>query len=132
VLYVVQFGEAKKNAVRHSMELLNQAHANIIGVIFNKIDLTTKRDDYYYGYYAYYQYYQTEQLPGQKRRRRSTEEFEALLSKFSGNGNGNGHGNGNGNGSARLANGLPILPPHAEEAHTEDKNKNGNKDKENV
>lgn len=72
------------------MELLGQAHANILGVIFNKIDLTTKRDDYYYGYYAYYQYYQSDKLPGgQKRKRRSTEEFEALLSKSNGNGNGN-------------------------------------------
>ena len=109
VLYVVQFGEAKKSAVRHAMELLNQAHATVLGVIFNKIDLTTKRDDYYYGYYAYYQYYQTEKLTGQKRRRRSTEEFEALLSKF------------NGNGSGKLPNGLPALPPRPQDSQRDDK-----------
>jgi len=128
VLYVVQFGEAKKSTVRHAMELLGQAHANVLGVIFNKIDLTTKRDDYYYGYYAYYQYYQTEKLTGQKRRRRSTEEFEALLSKFSGNG------------GSRLPNGLPSLPPQLQEPRTDEKAANGardteiskGKDKENV
>ena len=91
VLYVIQFGEAKKSTVRHAMELLGQARAHLLGVVFNKIDLTTKRDEYYYGYYTHYQYYKSEQVPGQQKgKRRTTEEFEALLSKT----NGNGHGNG--------------------------------------
>ena len=85
VLYVVQVGEAKKSAVRHSVELLNQAHANVLGIVFNKIDLKTRRDDYYYGYYAFSQCYQTKVLSGQKRHRRQTEEFDTLLSKFNGN-----------------------------------------------
>lgn len=81
VLYVVQFGEAKKSAVRHAVEMLRQARTRILGVVFNKIDLTAKRDAYYYGYYGYYGYYQTTQLEdGRPRRRRSTAEFEALLS----------------------------------------------------
>ena len=82
VLYVVQFGEAKKSAVRHAVEMLRQARTRILGVVFNKIDLTAKRDAYYYGYYGYYGYYQTTQLEdGRPRRRRSTAEFEALLPK---------------------------------------------------
>lgn len=120
VLYVVQFGDARKSAVRHAVELLNQARANVLGVVFNKIDLTTKRDDYYYGYYAYYHYYQTENLPGQKRSRRSTEEFEALLSKLSGAGNGNG----------RLPNGLPALTPQMQKQPPDDTTANGVDDKE--
>src|SRR5579871_4995821 len=81
-LYVVQFGEAKKSAVRHAVEMLKQARARVLGVVFNKIDLTAKRDAYYYGYYGYYGYYQTTQLEdGRPRRRRSTAEFEALLPK---------------------------------------------------
>jgi capsular exopolysaccharide synthesis family protein len=82
VLYVVQFGEAKKSAVKHAIEMLRQARARVLGVVFNKIDLTAKRDAYYYGYYGYYGYYQTTQLEdGRPRRRRSTAEFEALIPK---------------------------------------------------
>ena len=72
-------GEAKKSAVKHSVQLLNQAHANILGVVFNKIDLSQRRDDYYYGYYGYYQYYQPAVGEGEDKRRVSTKEFEALL-----------------------------------------------------
>jgi capsular exopolysaccharide synthesis family protein len=54
VLYVVQLGEVKKTAVRHVREMLQQAHARILGIVFNKIDLTSRRDDYYFGYYRYY------------------------------------------------------------------------------
>src|SRR5262249_104613 len=50
MIYVIQFGEAKKSAVRHAMDLINQAHARVLGVVFNKIDLSSRRDDYYYGY----------------------------------------------------------------------------------
>ena len=81
VLYVVQFGEAKKSAVRHAVEMLRQARTRILGVVFNKIDLTAKRDAYYYGYYGYYQTTQLED--GRPRRRRSTAEFEALLPRTS-------------------------------------------------
>jgi capsular exopolysaccharide synthesis family protein len=78
VIYVVQLGEAKKSPVKHSSELLRQAHARVLGVVFNKIDLRSRRDDYYYGYYRYYNYYQTPQIQDGKPRRRATEEFEAL------------------------------------------------------
>jgi hypothetical protein len=57
---------------------LRQAHARVLGVVFNKIDLRSRRDDYYYGYYRYYNYYQTPQIADGKPRRRGTEEFEAL------------------------------------------------------
>jgi len=57
VLYVIQFGEARRSAMRHVIELFSQSHARILGVAFNKIDLSRRRDDYYYGYYRYYNYY---------------------------------------------------------------------------
>jgi polysaccharide biosynthesis transport protein len=76
VLYVIQFGETKKSGIRHAVELLQQAHANILGVIFNKIELSTGQDHYYYGYYNYYQ-----SVPGDTRRRRTSSEFDALLSR---------------------------------------------------
>ena len=79
VLYVAQFGETKKSAMRRSAELLNQAHARILGVVFNKIDISGKRDDYYYGYYRYYNYYQMEGEEGEGTRRRlSTTEFDLI------------------------------------------------------
>jgi capsular exopolysaccharide synthesis family protein len=74
VLYVIQFGETKKSGIRHAVELLQQAHANILGVIFNKIELSTGQDGYYYGYYNYYN-----TTPGDTKRRRSNNEFEALM-----------------------------------------------------
>jgi capsular exopolysaccharide synthesis family protein len=54
VLYVVHLGETKKSAVRHSIELLRQAHARILGTVFNKIDLSANRSSYYYSQYGYY------------------------------------------------------------------------------
>ncbi len=78
VIYVVQLGEARKSPVKHSSELMRQAHARVLGVVFNKIDLRSRRDDYYYGYYRYYNYYHTPQVEDGKPRRRATEEFEAL------------------------------------------------------
>jgi len=62
VLYVVQFGESKKSAVRHAGDLIDQARANLFGIVFNKIDLTGKRDSYYYGYQSYFGYYGTPQI----------------------------------------------------------------------
>jgi polysaccharide biosynthesis transport protein len=54
-LYVIHLGETKKTAIRHSMELLRQAHAKTLGVIFNKIDLNERSHNYYY-YYSYNNY----------------------------------------------------------------------------
>lgn len=84
VLYVVQFGEARKSAIRHANDLMAQAHANIIGIVFNKITLTGIRDDYYYyGYYRYYRYYdyrpKIEGAPTERRRRSRHAEYEAML-----------------------------------------------------
>jgi polysaccharide biosynthesis transport protein len=75
VLYVIQFGETKKSGVRHAVELLEQAHANILGMIFNKIELPANQD-YYYGYFNYYR-----AEPGETRHHRFNPEFEALLSR---------------------------------------------------
>jgi capsular exopolysaccharide synthesis family protein len=77
VMYVVQFGEARKSALRHASELFGQSRARILGVVFNKIDLAARRDDYYYGYYRYYNYYTSPQIGSDGERRRS--EFEQLV-----------------------------------------------------
>jgi Mrp family chromosome partitioning ATPase len=94
VLYVVQFGEAKKSAVRHASEMIQQTRARVLGVVFNKIDLSNKRDDYYYGYYNYYSYYSAAGSPelenGQPRKRH--REFDAISSHAASNGTGNGKG----------------------------------------
>jgi capsular exopolysaccharide synthesis family protein len=87
VLYVVQFGEARKSAIRHSNDLLSQAHANVMGVVFNKITLSGIREDYYYyGYYRYYRYYdyrpKIEGGTGKRRSRHS--EYEAMLASAEG------------------------------------------------
>lgn len=57
VLYVVQFGFARRTAVQHAGDLLRQARARVIGVVCNKIDIRSQRDDHYMGYYKYYNSY---------------------------------------------------------------------------
>jgi capsular exopolysaccharide synthesis family protein len=91
VLYVANFGETKKSTMRRAAELLDQAHARVLGVVFNKIDLSGNRDDYYYGYYRYYNYYnqvgeapllEAGQTGGSGGSRRPTyREFNALMAK---------------------------------------------------
>ncbi len=83
VLYVAQFGATKKSAMRRSAELLEQAHANLLGVVFNKIDISGNRDDYYYGYYRYYNYYQGDNALTEEgsSRRFSTNEFDLLMQR---------------------------------------------------
>lgn len=81
LLYVMQFGAVKKTAVRHAAELIRQTRANVLGVVFNKIDLTSRRDEYY-GYYRYYDYYSSpDLLEGRGQRHR---EFNALASNGKG------------------------------------------------
>ena len=54
LVYVVQLGSTKKSALKHGHELLKQAHAKILGVVYNKVQVDGRRNDYYYGYYSYY------------------------------------------------------------------------------
>jgi polysaccharide biosynthesis transport protein len=78
VVYVIHLGETKKSGITHAMELLEQAHANVLGVIFNKMS-GFGRQEGYYGYYGYYQ-----SVDGKDGgQRRVSSEFEAL---FAGNG----------------------------------------------
>src|SRR5579884_1164360 len=62
VLYVMQLGLAKRSAVRHSIELLEQAHARLLGTVFSKIQTNGKQNGYYYSYYNYYQHGKSEAL----------------------------------------------------------------------
>lgn len=60
LIYVIQLGSTKKTALRHGYELLRQAHARVLGVVYNKIP-DSGRSGYYYGYYSYYH---KAELPG--------------------------------------------------------------------
>jgi capsular exopolysaccharide synthesis family protein len=83
VLYVAQFSTTKKALMRRSGELLQQAQARMLGVVFNKLDLRGRRNDYYYGYYRYYKYYRDDAaslgVESSQRRSGSYREFEALV-----------------------------------------------------
>nr|AQQ74443.1 hypothetical protein [uncultured bacterium] len=50
MVLVVEAGQARKAAVKHARELLNQTHTRLLGVVLNKIDQSSK------GYYHYYYY----------------------------------------------------------------------------
>ena len=54
IIYVVQFGETKKSALRHSAELMKQSRARVLGIVFNKIVVGGRDNPYYYGYYHGY------------------------------------------------------------------------------
>jgi polysaccharide biosynthesis transport protein len=58
VLLVAQMGEARKAEVRRAQELLGQAHARVLGVVFNKISHDHGGYAYAYGYgrNGYYSY----------------------------------------------------------------------------
>jgi tyrosine-protein kinase Etk/Wzc len=53
VVLVLQVGQTRKAAVRHAQELLERAHARVIGVVFNRVHQRKS------GYYYYYNYYYT-------------------------------------------------------------------------
>lgn len=55
VVYVMELGKAHKSAVQRSFELLHQARANIIGIVFNKVEKGGDRH-YSYDYYGEYVY----------------------------------------------------------------------------
>lgn len=53
VIYVMELGKVRKSNVQRSFELLYQARANVLGVVFNKMN-TGGSDSYYnYEYYGY-------------------------------------------------------------------------------
>ena len=54
IIYVVQFGETKKSALRHAAELMKQSRARVLGIVFNKIIVGGRDNPYYYGYYHGY------------------------------------------------------------------------------
>jgi capsular exopolysaccharide synthesis family protein len=56
VVYVIQFGVVRKPEIRHAYSLLQQASINMLGVVFNKIDVATNRE-YGYGVYQHYNHY---------------------------------------------------------------------------
>lgn len=57
VLYVMQLGRVPRSAVQRSFELLRQARANVIGIVFNKISERIQSDGYYgYSYGSRYRY----------------------------------------------------------------------------
>ena len=56
VVYVIQFGVVRKPELRHAYSLLQQANINMLGVVFNKIDVATNRE-YGYGVYEHYNHY---------------------------------------------------------------------------
>jgi capsular exopolysaccharide synthesis family protein len=79
LIYVVQLGSTRKSALKHGTELLRQAHARILGVVYNKMQMDGRRNDYYYGYYSAYH---KKELPGKNgsngHKREDSEDWNAL------------------------------------------------------
>jgi len=56
VVLVIEAGGTKKVAAYRSIQMLRQAHAKILGHVFNKLDLNNKSGYYYYRYNSNYGY----------------------------------------------------------------------------
>ncbi|MCS6777994.1 MAG: polysaccharide biosynthesis tyrosine autokinase [Chloroherpetonaceae bacterium] len=80
VIYVVQLGSTRKSALRHGFELLRQAQARVLGIVYNKVQVDGKRSDYYYGYYSYYH---KAELPSKatSKSKNGQSEWEALVAQ---------------------------------------------------
>ena len=86
LIYVVQLGSTRKSALKHGNELLKQAHARILGVVYNKVQVGGRNNDYYYGYYSYYH---KQELTGKEGAvgadsnggRAKSQEWEGLLTQ---------------------------------------------------
>ncbi len=52
-ILVVEAGQTPREAAIHAKELLEQAKANILGVVLNKINVRDQKNRYYYYYYRY-------------------------------------------------------------------------------
>ena len=70
----------KKSALRHGHEMLQQAHARVLGIVYNKIQVDSRRSDYYYGYYSYYH---KAELPSKANGKKGngSSEWEALTAQ---------------------------------------------------
>jgi polysaccharide biosynthesis transport protein len=53
VVMVLKMGQTRKGAIKQTMELLNRAHARVIGVVFNQVE-PNRRGYYYYRQYNEY------------------------------------------------------------------------------
>lgn len=62
-MYVLQLGVANKASIRQSFDLLRQAHARILGVVYNKFDAKS-HGTYYGSYYGYHEYLKPEAKNG--------------------------------------------------------------------
>lgn len=67
VVLVIAGGEVEKQAARRTVQMLQQARANILGVVLNKVN---DRDRYYYYNYYYYQYQSDDHKSGRGKSRR--------------------------------------------------------------
>ncbi|MGA1865320.1 MAG: GumC family protein [bacterium] len=77
ICMVIKGGDTSREVISRGMDLLINAHANILGAVINNIDVSKKMYYYYYQYY-YYNYYGDELKENKKaglfkRRRRSSE-----------------------------------------------------------
>ncbi len=59
VVYVMELGNVRKSSVLRSLELLDQARAPMLGILFNKVEESSDR---YYGYAYYNKYYHNDGL----------------------------------------------------------------------
>jgi capsular exopolysaccharide synthesis family protein len=54
VVFIVESGVTGRNALTRARKILHNSGANVLGIVFNKVDL---RFDGYYGSYSHYNYY---------------------------------------------------------------------------
>ena len=81
LVYVVQLGSTKKSALKHGHELLKQARAKVLGIVYNKVQVDGRRNDYYYGYYSYYHKTELQGKSGSNGKTGQNSEWEGMISQ---------------------------------------------------
>ncbi len=85
VLMVVKPGHTKLSALRTALEQLKRVGAEVLGVVFNGVQLKSYRYRYYsssYYYYGYHEYYGGENGKGKRNRRKGKYKTSSKESRF--------------------------------------------------
>ena len=110
VVFVMQMGSVARSGTLRAFELLKQAHANVIGIVFNKVDAgkTATAYESYSGHYALDSVVADDEILIVPSKKLPSGPTNGSFGNGNSNGNGNGshHANGAANGAANgVANG---------------------------
>lgn len=82
VVLVAKPGSTKRSALRQSVEILQAVKANILGIVLNEVNPTSRRYGYYYGHYYSSGHYYYDADGTKKKKTKKTEKTEPQMGTF--------------------------------------------------